>query len=100
MSPHIVSSQVGIVVTKTLTLLFGGLITYYSWQAHQRTGAPELRALAIGFGVVTSGALLGGALDILVNRVLGEVELALSVFVSSALTTVGFAVILYSLYVE
>ncbi|MFB6073966.1 MAG: hypothetical protein ABEJ89_03040 [Haloarculaceae archaeon] len=98
--PHIISSEVGVVVTKTLTLLFGGLITYYAWRAHQRTGAPELRALSIGFGIVTLGALLGGVLDLVVSRLLGEVDLVVSVFVASALTTVGFAVILYSLYVE
>ena len=44
MSPHVVSSQVGIVATKTLTLILGGLITYYSYRAYQRTQARELQA--------------------------------------------------------
>lgn len=100
MSPHVPSSQVGIVATKTLTLILGGLITYYSYRAYQRTSARELQALAWGFGIMTFGALLGGVIDIFVPQILGGDWLAFSVFAQSLLTTVAFAVILYSLYVD
>lgn len=99
MSPHIISSQVGIVATKTLTLIIGGLITYYSYRAYDRTGAPELRALAAGFGIVTAGAVFGGALHLIVSNFL-DIDIVLSLFAESVFTTVGFAVILYSLYVR
>jgi len=82
-----------IVGAKTATLLLGGSITYFAYKAFSRTGDPALRALAIGFGIVTLGALLGGFLD----RIIG---LEAGVATSSVLTAAGFAVITYSLYVE
>jgi len=97
---HIPSSQVGIVVTKTLILIMGGLITYFSFKAYQRTGTPEHQWLTLGFGVITVGAILGGVLDIAVGMYFGEDLLYTSVLVSSTLTAVGLAVILYSLYVR
>jgi TRAP-type C4-dicarboxylate transport system permease small subunit len=97
MSPHVPSSEVGIVVVKTLTLVLGGLITYYSYQAYQRTAANELRTLTIGFGIITLGAFLGGLLHLGVTQFV-QVELVVPVFIESLLITTGLGVILYSLY--
>jgi len=95
---HIPGSQIGIVVSKTLILILGGLITYYSYQAYRRTGTPAHKWLTVGFGVVTVGAILGGVLDLVVGNIYGEDLIVTSVFVSSSLTAVGLGVILYSLY--
>lgn len=84
-----------IIVVKTGILVLGGLITYFSFKAYRRTGSPSLRALALGFGIVTFGALLAGAFDVLF-----AVDLATGVLIDTVLTFVGFAVITYSLYVE
>jgi CHASE2 domain-containing sensor protein len=92
MSKHLTAA---ITVLKSATLLLGGLITYYAAKAYRTTGSRALRALAAGFAVVTAGALLAGVLDRLV-----PVTPALAFVVESAFTTAGFAVILYSLYVE
>ncbi|MFC7020564.1 MULTISPECIES: DUF7521 family protein [Haloarcula] len=100
MSPHIPSSQVGIVVSKTLILIIGGLITYYAYQAYRRTGSPEHKWLTYGFGVVTAGAIIGGVLDLLVGTLLDVELINTSVFVSSSLTAIGLGIILYSLYVR
>ncbi len=81
---------------KTVTLLLGGTITLFAYRAYSRTGLPALRALTIGFAVVTLGTLLAGAVDVLVPSLARQDALV----VESALTVVGFAVILYSLYVE
>ncbi|AEM57552.1 hypothetical protein HISP_09965 [Haloarcula hispanica N601] len=97
---HIPSSQVGIVVSKTLILILGGLITYYSYQAYSRTKSPQHKWLTYGFGVVTLGAFIGGVLDIVVGRYLGQQLLSVSVFTSSSLTAIGLGIILYSLYVR
>jgi hypothetical protein len=91
-SPTVVSL---IVVVKTCILVLGGLITYFSYKAYRRTGQDALRALTVGFGVVTFGALTAGILD----AVLG-VSLALGVLIDATLTLVGFAVITYSLYTD
>lgn len=95
MSPHVFSAEVGIVVTKTLTLLLGGLITYFAWQAYRRTGAAPLRALSIGFGIMTAGLIVAGVGNLLIG-----VPTLFSVFFESVLTTVALAVIVYSLYAE
>lgn len=97
---HIPSSKIGIVVAKTLILVIGGLITYFSYKTYRRTGAVQHRWLTLGFGIITVGAILGGALDIAVGMVFGEDLLYTSVLVSSTMTAVGLGVILYSLYVR
>ena len=97
---HIPGSQIGIVVSKTLILVMGGLITYYSYKAYRRTGAPQHRWLTLGFGVITAGAILGGMLDLIAEMYFPEDLLYTSVFISSTMTAIGLGVVLYSLYVR
>ncbi len=92
MSSH-VSIQAALVAVKTVTLLLGGVITYFSARAYQRTGARSLRALAIGFGFVTVGSFLAGVVDIAF-----ETQLEVGLLIESSLIAIGFAVIVYSLY--
>ena len=73
----------------------GALITYFASQAYQRTDERALGALAVGFGIVIIGALLAGIADL----VLDAAQLD-ALLIESVLTAIGFAVILYSLYVE
>ena len=89
------SVATGIVVVKTGILILGGLITYFSLKAYRNTGARALRALALGFGIITLGSLLGGTFDFILG-----VDLSTGILVDAALTFVGFAVITYSLYAE
>lgn len=84
-----------IVVVKTVTLLLGGGITYIAYKAYRRTGAPSLRALGVGFGVITCGALLAGIADQLLS-----VSLEMGILINSVLVAIGFAIIMYSLYLE
>ena len=87
--------DIALIVVKSGTLLLGGLITFLSVKAHRRTGSPALRALAVGFGLVTVGALLAG-----VGHQFTALSLAESVVIESTLTLLGFAVIVYSLYAD
>jgi len=84
-----------VIVLKTLTLLLGGSITYLALKAYRRTGSKSLQALSLGFGFVTLGALAAGISDQIIQMPTGTV-----LAIESALTTVGFAVIVYSLYTE
>lgn len=84
-----------IIVAKTAILLLGGSITYYALRAYGRTRDSSLRALAIGFGIVTVGALVGG-----VSHQIVGTDLAVGIAIDSLLTAVGFGVIVYSLYME
>ncbi len=94
MTQHI-TIQTAIIALKTLTLILGGLITYLAYKAYRRTGAASLRVLTIGFGIVTIGSLLAGGLD----QVVGS-GFRIGLLVESTLVTIGFAVIVYSLYVS
>lgn len=93
---------IAIAAVKTLTLVFGTLITYLAWTASRRTGSRALRALAVGFGVVTVGSVLGGTIDLLgdVFDVTGPEGILYGVLVQSVLTMIGFGIITYSLYRE
>jgi hypothetical protein len=82
-----------IVVIKTLTLATGGLITLYAYRAYRRTASPALRALAVGFAVVTLGTIVGGGMD----QVL-QVDHLLALAAESAFVLFGFLAILCSLH--
>ncbi len=84
-----------VVALKTATLVLGGLITYFAASAYRRTGARPIGALAVGFGLVTLGALLAGA----AQQAFGFDTDAVLI-IESALSMAGFGVILYSLYAE
>lgn len=79
---------------KTVTVLLGGLITYFAVRAALKTRSSGLTYLAVGFATVTAGSMVAGVADQLFGL---NTESAL-VF-ENALTAVGFAVIAYSLYV-
>ncbi|USZ69721.1 hypothetical protein NGM10_16615 (plasmid) [Halorussus salilacus] len=84
-----------VVALKTVTLLLGGLITYFAYKAYRQTGSPALRALALGFAFVTLGAFLAGVAD----QGIG-LDRSLVLVIESGLAALGFAVITYSLYVD
>jgi hypothetical protein len=88
-------SPLTLAALKTVTLLLGGAITYFALRAYRRTDARPLGALAVGFGVVTTGAAVAGLLDRL-----SALEPLTVLVVESVFTVVGFAVILYSLYTD
>ena len=90
MSSHI---PLMVIALKTLTLLLGGLITFLAYRAYRRTHSQSLGALAVGFAIVTLGALLAGVGDLIVDLPLEQ-----TILLESILTASGFAVIVYSLY--
>ena len=84
-----------LVVTKTVTLILGALITFLAYRAYRRQRARALRALMVGFGLVTAGSALGGAL-----YHVADVGFTLGVSIESLVTAAGFGVLVYSLYVS
>lgn len=84
-----------IVAVKTLTLVLGALLTLLSYRAYRRTRADPLRALALGFGIVTLGSLAAGV----VHR-LTPFDILVGILVHSVLILIGFAVITYSEYMD
>ncbi len=86
---------VAIAVVKTLLLLVGSVVTYFSYKAYRRTGERALGLLAAGFGLVTLGLVLAG----LLFEVLG-VAFAVGILLESTLVLAGFVVIAYALYAQ
>lgn len=84
-----------LVALKTISLVLGATITLFAYRAYRRTGATALGALSLGFAVVTVGALTAGVLERLF-----AVEPTIALTIDSALTALGFVIIVYSLYVE
>jgi hypothetical protein len=95
MSPHATTATTLIVVFKTLTLVLGGLITLLAYRSYNRTGARALGALALGFGIITFGAFLGGVVDQFLDA-----GFQLGLLIESGLVAVGFSVVVYSLYTD
>lgn len=84
-----------IVAMKTLILLLGSGITFIAYRAYRRTGTRSLRALGLGFGIITFGAFLGG----IAHQIL-SVSLDMGILINSILVAIGLAIIMYSLYLE
>ncbi len=82
-----------ITALKTVTLVLGATITYFSYKAFRRTGAKPLGLLAFGFAIVTLGSLLAGVFDLGLS-----LSREYAIIAESGLTALGFAVIVYSLY--
>lgn len=84
-----------IILLKSLTLFLGGSVTYLAFKAYRRNRNPALRAVCIGFGVVTVGVTSAGFIDQALT-----VSRSIALIVESGFNVTGFAIILYSLYVD
>lgn len=84
-----------LVALKTVTLVLGGLITFFSYRAYRRTGARPIGANAVGFGLVTLGTLLAGG----AHQATG-LDTAPVLLIESTLVAAGFGVVFYSLYAD
>lgn len=95
MSPHVPTTTTLILGFKTITLVLGGLITLLAYRSYNRTGSRALGALAVGFGIITFGAFLGGVVDQLLDA-----GFQLGLLIESGLVAAGFSVVVYSLYTD
>ncbi|HUH82915.1 MAG TPA: hypothetical protein VLX33_03425 [Nitrososphaerales archaeon] len=80
-------------IAQALILILGGVVVYYASRAYGKTGSHAMLLLAIGFGVVTLGAIAAGVLYNFVAGTALETVLTLQAY-SQAL---GFFIIVYSL---
>lgn len=84
-----------IVGAHTVIFVFGGAITVFAYRAFNRTGSKRLKALAVGFGVMTAGTLfsIGG-------HQIGVLALLYAVALQSLAIAIGFVVLAYSLQIN
>lgn len=83
-----------LVVPYTIILVLGGSVTYLSFRAYRRTGTRALGVLCLGLGLITLGPLLQWGL-----YPLSGLDTLAVVFLSGTLSAVGFALLLYSVYI-
>ncbi|KAA9396684.1 hypothetical protein Har1130_17415 [Haloarcula sp. CBA1130] len=84
-----------LIVLKTVTLVCGAILTWLTYKTYRRTGAAPMRALWLGMGCITTGTLLAGSAHQLLTF-----PIIKSSIVQSLFTTVGFVMLIYSLYTE
>lgn len=84
-----------VILTKAITILAGGFVTLLAYRAYERTGAPALRALTAGLGLVTTGGFIAGAV-----HQLTRLPIVAGIGIQSTFTAIGFTVLAYSLYAK
>jgi hypothetical protein len=84
-----------VIVAEAVVLALGGIITHLAYRASKRTHSLAIRRFALGFAVITLGALFGGG----VHQLLGA-DLLMGVLVQNGFTAVGLAMLAYSLFAE
>ena len=80
-------------VAQALILIFGGVVVYYAYRAYGNTKSQAMLLLAIGFAVITLGALVAGILYNFVAGTALDTVLTLQAYSQ----VVGFFIIVYSL---
>jgi hypothetical protein len=84
-----------VIAVEAVVLALGSVITHLAYRASKRTRSIALRRFAVGFGVITLGALFGGG----VHQLAGA-DLLWGVLVQNGFTAVGLGLLAYSLYAK
>jgi len=85
--------HLGLIVAKLVTMALGLLIAYQAYVAHRRSGSESMRYVAVGFVLISFGAVLEGVLFDVVGLTLHD-----SGTVATAFVAVGMLSVLYALY--
>lgn len=91
MSTYVVDIDVLSAIADAVVVFLGGVLTLLAVRAAHRTGSTRLRFFAIGFAVITLGALAELGLTGTGNGPIGTVF-------RSLITAIGFGLLAYSLY--
>lgn len=79
-------------VAQALIVVFGGVVVYYASRSYSRSKSRSILFLAIGFAIVTIGAVAAGILFELLSVGLTTVEA-----IQAISQAVGFFIIVFSL---
>lgn len=78
---------------KVVALFLGAFIIYLAYRGYRRNRSRPLLYVAVGFALITAGTIVEGVLYVM----LGSVLLA-AIAAGTAVTVLGFIMILYSIY--
>ena len=80
-------------VTKVVALILGAFIVYLAYKGYKRNSSKPLLYVAIGFALITAGTIVEGVLYVMLGS-----ELLNAIATGTAVTILGFAAIIYSIY--
>jgi len=82
-----------VILVKMVILALSLVLTHLTFRAYQRSRRQEIWVLSVGFGSISVGVLLGGAVYEFLH-----VDVMLGLLVEAVFTALGLGMVLYSLY--
>jgi hypothetical protein len=79
--------------TKFVALILGTFIVYLAYKGYKRNSSKPLLYVAVGFALITAGTIAEGVLYVVLAS-----ELLSAIATGTAVTVLGFIVIIYSIY--
>jgi hypothetical protein len=80
-------------VTKLVALILGSFIVYLAYKGYRRNAAKPLLYTSLGFGLITAGTIVEGIIYVILGG-----DLLPAMATGTAVTVLGFVVIIYSIY--
>jgi len=80
-------------LTKVVALILGAFIVYLAYKGYKRNSSKPLLYVALGFALITAGTIAEGILYVMLGS-----ELLSAIATGTAVTVLGFVVIIYSIY--
>ncbi|RDZ44563.1 hypothetical protein C5B91_20535 [Haloferax sp. Atlit-10N] len=83
----------GLIVAKLVTMVLGFLIAYQAYRGYRRSNSQSMLYLAVGFAIISFGAIVEGILFDVVGLTLHNAGT-----VATTIVAIGMLTILYALY--
>jgi uncharacterized membrane protein (DUF441 family) len=80
-------------LAKLVALVLGTFIVYLAYTGYRRNRSKPLLYVALGFGLITAGTIAEGVLYVILGS-----QLLAAIATGTAVTVIGFIVIIYSIY--
>jgi hypothetical protein len=85
--------HIGLVIAKLVTMALGFVIAYQAYRGYRRSNSQSMLYLAIGFAIISFGAIIEGVLFDVVGLTFHNAGM-----VATAIVALGMLTILYALY--
>ncbi len=82
-----------VTVIKLVALVLGTFIVYLAYKGYRRNTSKPLLYVALGFALITAATVVEGILYVIIGS-----DLLVALFISTIITVIGFAAIIYSVY--
>ncbi|TQQ78785.1 hypothetical protein EGH24_12495 [Halonotius terrestris] len=83
----------GLIVAKLVTMVLGFVIAYQAYRGYRRSNSQSMLYLAVGFAIISFGAIVEGILFDVVGLTLHNAGT-----VATTIVAIGMLTILYALY--